>query len=493
MANDNPSDIQWENCYISTAKKFGRRFLSVLISIVLIVVIISIHVLTNILYDEKEALMNYLFVLITQIIGIVSCFLFHKLSIFEKFSSKSKDLSSFINKYFWLNFIINIVVILQDGNYIIFSYFKSEKYFKNNKIIMMNIAWSIFTSQLSSLFFYLLNLIKRFSDSKCSDGRTTRYTDKKKYKYLYIGPEFPFDERYGQILTIMAICLLFGSNCPILFLFLVCFLIMTFIVDNFLIINYYKKPKFVGSLLSKKILTYFGIGVFIYLYGLFYNFSNPYLFDNELLKQNYNSNEITNIIKYFYFILSPIHLIYYIIYSTSERLKENSVFYYNFNLMLIIHLFIFIILLANPSSMIKKNLSSKNKLLSFLNISPVEIGKIYSLENLKKYYEIKKLQLFDLIIDCDNKNKVTDDYRHLINNIMNVIKYIRENIDKKSDKKDDIMIDNVSKKLGDENMQLKDETIIKINKFKLTGDISYNQSFIPKYEIYNNVNLMKNL
>ena len=98
-----------------------------------------------------------------------------------------------------------------------------------------------------------------------------------------------------------------------------------------------------------------------------------------------------------------------------------------------------------------------------------------------------------MIIDCDNKNKVTDDYRHLINNIINVIKYMRENIDKKSDKKDDIMIDNVSKKLGDENMQLKDETIIKLNKFKLTGDISYNQSFIPKYEIYNNVNLMKNL
>ena len=32
LAKENPSDIKWENCYISTGKKCGRRFLSVLIS-----------------------------------------------------------------------------------------------------------------------------------------------------------------------------------------------------------------------------------------------------------------------------------------------------------------------------------------------------------------------------------------------------------------------------------------------------------------------------
>jgi hypothetical protein len=156
-------------------------------------------------------------------------------------------------------------------------------------------------------------------------------------------------------------------------------------------------------------------------------------------------------------------------------------------------LFIFIFTFANPIPIIKKKLSPKNKLSSFLNISQVEIGKIYSLVDLKKYYEIKKLQLFDLIIDCDNKHKVKDDYRHLINNIMNVMKYIRENINKKSEKKEDMIINNDSEKLDDDYIQLKDESIIKRNKFDLTGDISYNQSFIPKYEIYNNFNLMKNL
>ena len=428
LANDNPSDIQWENCYISTWKKLGRRILGILISFILVIIITSIHSLINASREEKDTVKNFILVLVTQVIGIASCFIFHKIIIFEKFSSKSKDLSSFINKYFWLNFIINISLLLRDTYTGIFSYGESEKYFLNNRIIIMNIITSIITSQLSSLFFYFLNLIRRYSDSKCTDGRITRCIDKIKYNNIYLGPEFPFDERYSVILTNMAICLLFGSNCPIIFFFLVCFLIMTFLVDKFLIINYYKKPRFFGNFLSKKILFYFGVGIFIYLYGLFYNLSNPYLFNNELLSQNFSDNDILKIGGELGWLLSPISLIYYVHYNTFRRFREERFLFYNFNLVLLIHFFIFVITFANPTPMIKKKLFPKNNLSSFLNISPVEIGKIYSLEDLQKYYEIKKLQLFDLIIDCDNKNKVKDDYRHLINNYMSVIKYIKNNI-----------------------------------------------------------------
>ena len=40
-----------------------------------------------------------------------------------------------------------------------------------------------------------------------------------------------------------------------------------------------------------------------------------------------------------------------------------------------------------------------------MNISPIEIGSIYSIEDLKKYYEIKKLQLINLINDCNNNGR----------------------------------------------------------------------------------------
>ena len=54
-------------------------------------------------------------------------------------------------------------------------------------------------------------------------------------------------------------------------------------------------------------------------------------------------------------------------------------------------------------------------------------------------------------------------------------------------------IDNSSENIDGELSPLKTDDAIKINNLHLTGDISYNQSFIPKYELYNNFSLIKNL
>ena len=75
---------------------------------------------------------------------------------------------------------------------------------------------------------------------------------------------------------------------------------------------------------------------------------------------------------------------------------------------------------------------------------------------------------------------------------MNVIKYLKQNIDDKCKNQNNI-IDTHSEKYKDEYFPLKDEYLIENDQDHLYGDISYNQSFIPKYEIYNNFNLIKNL
>ena len=130
--------------------------------------------------------------------------------------------------------------------------------------------------------------------------------------------------------------------------------------------------------------------------------------------------------------------------------------------------------------------------MSFLNISPVEIGTIYPLEELKKYYEIKKLELFNLIIDNDKNVGFMDDYSYLVNNYMLVIRYLKQNIDSKSNKQQNEIEINLEKD-DDEYSPLKGEDIIRNNQLQISGDISYNQSFISKYQIYNNFNLMKNI
>ena len=284
LAKENPSDVKWENCYIATGKKCGRRFLSVLISIIFIVVITVIMVYLNL---EENKSYEYIIIVLTQIISIGSTYVLKKFTELEKYSSKSKDIFSVIKKYFWLNFFVSVTIFCKKNNYFIFTYIKMENYYILNKVIIMNMFYSIFTSHLSYLFSFILNFVKRFGDSKYDNGKTTKLNNKIKYEKLYLGPDFPFEERYAKILVNLSICLVYGTNCPIIYFFFVLFLIATFLIDKFLMINFYKKPPLYGGIIAKKMKSYFYFCVFLYIYGVFYNVSTPYLFKNDLLKDKF--------------------------------------------------------------------------------------------------------------------------------------------------------------------------------------------------------------
>ena len=283
-----------------------------------------------------------------------------------------------------------------------------------------------------------------------------------------------------------------------IYFFFVCFLVVTFLVDKFLMIYYYKKPPLYGNILSVKIQNYLFFCVLLYVYGLFYNLSNPYLFANDSLKFNlqrgiFNFQNAGEIIEFVYYILNPFTLVYMII-CLIVKIKDTTFLYYNFNSnILLVHFFLFIFVFLNPMSFLKKKVTPKSKFLSFMNISPVEIGSIYSIEELEKYYEIKKIQLINLINEYENNGKSVDNYSHLINNYMFVINYIKQNIDNKMKKQQQSIISTSSDNIDEEFSPLKRDDIITINRLHLTGDISYNQSFIPKYELYNNFSLIKNL
>ena len=76
---------------------------------------------------------------------------------------------------------------------------------------------------------------------------------------------------------------------------------------------------------------------------------------------------------------------------------------------------------------------------------------------------------------------------------MIVIAYIKQNINNKIKKQQNLNENNLEN-INNESKHLimRKETLTN-TKLYLTGDISYNQSFIPKYEIYNNFSLVKNL
>ena len=447
---------------------------------------------------EENKSYEYIIIVLTQIISIGSTYVLKKFTELEKYSSKSKDIFSVIKKYFWLNFFVSVTIFCKKNNYFIFTYIKMENYYILNKVIIMNMFYSIFTSHLSYLFSFILNFVKRFGDSKYDNGKTTKLNNKIKYEKLYLGPDFPFEERYAKILVNLSICLVYGTNCPIIYFFFVLFLIATFLIDKFLMINFYKKPPLYGGIIAKKMKSYFYFCVFLYIYGVFYNVSTPYLFQNDLLKhkfKHWNRYDLETTFSIISYILNPVTFFYYFIYIGifNTNKEKISFLYCNFNFdILIVTLVVFLIIFVNPTSMIKKILTPKNKFLSFVNVSPVEIGKIYPLEELNKYYEIKKLQLFDLIMDCNKNDLLKEDYSDLINNYMQVIKYIKYNIDNKNKKQND-KIDLPPEVFKDELSPLKGLDSIKNNRIQIAGDISYNQSFINKYEIYNNFSLMKNI
>ena len=78
FADENPSDIKWENYYISPIKKYLRRFLSTLISLVLIVIIWLINAFITMEDREKGEgaekkemnLERLVKILLTQVINI---------------------------------------------------------------------------------------------------------------------------------------------------------------------------------------------------------------------------------------------------------------------------------------------------------------------------------------------------------------------------------------------------------------------------------------
>ena len=214
-------------------------------------------------------------------------FLLEKLTQSEKYSTLTKIISSNINKYFWLNFLfLGVSINIKYP----FSYINFENELEISDYILMSMFLSVFTEHLSPIFSYLKNLFQRFLDSKYKNGKSTKLNIKSKYEELYIGPEFPIGKRYSSIFVNLAICFLYGTFCPLMFLLFTLLLITTFMVDKFLIINYYKKPQYYDHYLSKHFSNFLFYSIILYFYFTIYQISNPYLF-NYLQNNSFEVDE----------------------------------------------------------------------------------------------------------------------------------------------------------------------------------------------------------
>ena len=485
--NNAPNNIQWENCYISLCTKICKRLKSFFVSFLIIAITVTIIVYLKTF--QNSMIISLAITQVVLIVNIISSILLSKLTKSERLSSLTKNISSNIKKIFWLNFLLSAIFINIKCK---FTYKPLLEYSEVIQCSIMCIIFAIFTSHGSAIFFYCWALFKRYLDSKFTNGKTTKLNTKSKYDNLYTGDEFPIGQRYATILINLSICFIYGTYCPIIYFFFTLFLITTFIVDKFLIINYYKMPPYYDDFLSKKFKNFLILEIFLFFYGTIFQLSNPYLF-------NYYQNNSLLILEDEYFIyklLNPISIIYNFIRKSADIpiatfYLSNLCFPY---FIIFIVLFLIPMVLLEIFHLFLNNIQSYNK--DFHNI---DIGHIYSNNELKKYEKVKKLELFSLLINLNKKfEKKFKGYSELINNYKYVIDYIRDNISFKIK-----VLDHLDKNKKNKNSQLRRSGENKTTKFLainennmqedgrlLLGDPSYNLALIPNYEIYSYIDLL---
>ena len=497
LSNNAPTNIIWENCYISGKTKLCRRFFVFFITIITIIISTAlIYAFTDIKENKTKAIIySYVITGILKVISIVSSTLLEKLTKCEKNSNLTKNITSDIEKYFLLNYAVSTISVNLRNNYT-YQNFESQ-YPIIMCSILQSMMLSIITEHLSTLAKYLFNFFKRYLDSDFENGKKTKLKKKNEYEELYIGPEFPIGSRLSSIFVNLGLCLLYGTSCPLIFLFFTLYLLTTFIVDKILIIHYYRKPPYYDNyftVLTKKILF---LSIIVYIYGTVYYISNPYLFNyyqNTSINFGYNGLDA-------YIFLNPFTIFFRIWGSySSDKISIDK-----FNLAEISYVFIYLmcafifpLLFINIYHLFKKKADKK---LSLQNSPNIDIGLIYSIDELNKYYEVKKLELFKFLLNFDKKNsKEFQKYSKLADNYKNILDYIKQNIDYKNSK------DIINKQQSNEN-KIEDNNIISTNaniacrtkdsngifiKDKddlrndrlLLGDPSFNLAFIPNYEMF---------
>ena len=495
LANNAPTNIMWENCYISTKKKWCHRGISLgitLFTIIISTILISIFTEAQ---DNTESIVNsYIIAGILEVIGIVSSSLLEKLTKFEKFSTLSKNVNSAIAKYFIMNYAVSTISVNIGNNYT-YKNFDSQ-YSIIMSSLLQSMMFSIVTEHLSTLAYFLYNLFKRYLDSDYENGKKTKLKKKMEYEELYLGPEFPVGERLGGIFVNLGLCLLYGTSCPLIYLFFTLYLLTTFIVDKLLVIHYYKKPPYYDNyfiLLTEKILL---LSIIVYIYGTIYYISNPYLFNyyqNDSINFGFNEG-------YIYMLFNPFTIIFRI-WGLFEKI---SIIIYNFSDLSYIYIYLLLIFII-PLIILKIYELFKKKEKSSLQNGPnIDIGIIYSLDELNKYYEVKKLELFKFLLNFDKNNSKNDikKYSNLADNYKNVLDYLKQNIQYKkslnnknketNNQKDENIINtdiNTINKIESNEIIIKDN--IENNKDRLLlGDPSYNLAFISDYEIFEYFDLL---
>ena len=148
-------------------------------------------------------------------------------------------------------------------------------------VVMVSVYLSVFPHVGVFIGSMKANLLRLYDRQWTTNKRKTRQIIQREYELLYTGPEFILQLRYSQILSQIFITLTFSPGLPILYLITFISFVISYWVDKFLILRYFKKENQFTSDLSRTVLQILKLAVPCHILMGFFMYQYPELLKSE--------------------------------------------------------------------------------------------------------------------------------------------------------------------------------------------------------------------
>lgn len=165
-----------------------------------------------------------------------------------------------------------------------FTDFSPRWYLIVGEPLTMIVILQIFFPHFSLILNGIMTFFNRCMDRSCTFNRMyTKKVAQKEYENLYIGPQFILQVRLAQMLTIVFVCMIFGSGIPMLYVITWLSFIITYWTDKILILRYYRKTDEFDEKLTKKFVSVLPWSIILHIIVGWYMYSYPYLLTSEVM------------------------------------------------------------------------------------------------------------------------------------------------------------------------------------------------------------------
>mmetsp|Transcript_9202 Transcript_9202/g.10359 ORF Transcript_9202/g.10359 Transcript_9202/m.10359 type:complete len:1049 (-) Transcript_9202:179-3325(-) len=244
---------------------------------------------------NKSLVMGLPFVIAFGIvfINIILKKVYELLSSFEGHRNVTKALSSKIIKIFVSQFLNTGLLLL-----VISARFTSKSptsllsgqfddmnptwYYAVGATLLLTMLINVFSFPITVLVFTAIKSLLRCCDRSCrKDPQKTKKKSQKSYINLYTGPEFGLDFRYAQVLTLIFICMFYGSGLPLLYFFTFVQLIILYWIDKCFFLRINRLPRGYDEFLAKTVRSIMYYIIILHLAISVWNFGNDKIFENS--------------------------------------------------------------------------------------------------------------------------------------------------------------------------------------------------------------------